>query len=171
MEQFTFPIFLFYILMKHLFFQKERIKKQFLINLNNIFNFWSISQSSEILSGLTLLKIKTKHVLDRMMMSSFSVWECFLLGKVETSIIYSLGLINIYGVNLINRLCTAESIEYVKKHPEKVKKEIIKNTVIKVININIVCISTIKEFSFIWKSTSHAEWEWILAIFIDKILY
>ena len=71
--------------------------------------------------------------------------------------IRSLGLIKVYGVDLINKPRAVESIKYVKKYLERIKKKIIKNIIIKIININIIHVGIIKELSFVKKSTNHAE--------------
>ena len=68
-----------------------------------------------------------------------------------------LGLIKVYGVNLIDKLQAVKSIKYVKKHPERVKEEITKNIITRIVNINIVRVDIIKELFFIKKSISHAE--------------
>ena len=46
-------------------------------------------------------------------------------------------------------------IKYVKKHLERVKKEIIKNIIIRIININIIQADIIKKLSSIRKSTNY----------------
>ena len=88
---------------------------------------------------------------------SFNVQGYFSPGEVETSVIYLLGLIKVYRVDSIGRLHAIKSTEYIKKHLERIKKETIKNIIIKVININVVHTGIIKKLSFIRKSISHTE--------------
>ena len=75
--------------------------------------------------------------------------------KAETSVICSLSLIKVYEVNLINKPRAIKSIKHIRKYPKRVKEEIIKNVVIRVININTIHAGIIKELFFIKKSINY----------------